>query len=54
LYCSTWGIIYRGRESPRASGQGRQQPAARVVPPQTLMGCGVSGGGSSNPSYTIF
>jgi hypothetical protein len=38
----------------RPAARGRQQPMARVAPPQTLMGCGPSGGGSSNPSYIIF
>jgi hypothetical protein len=37
-----------------AAARGRQQPAARVAPPQTLMGCGPAVAAAQYPSYTIF
>jgi hypothetical protein len=37
-----------------AAARGRQQPTARVAPPQTLMGCGPAVAAAQYPSYTIF
>jgi hypothetical protein len=37
-----------------AAARGRQQPVARVAPPQTLMGCDPAVAAAQYSSYTIF